>query len=67
MRVLDLCFVEEGCFICRRCECEECYYCFIIFEKVEEFLLIVVKKDGVREEFSKDKIFWGLIKVCEKC
>ncbi|MDQ0858129.1 transcriptional repressor NrdR [Bacillus sp. V2I10] len=36
------------------------------FEKVEEIPLIVVKKEGVREEFSKDKILRGLIKACEK-
>jgi transcriptional repressor NrdR len=58
--------VDEGKSIRRRRECEECQYRFTTFEKVEEIPLIVVKKEGVREEFSKDKILRGLIKACEK-
>ncbi|MCM3596485.1 transcriptional regulator NrdR [Metabacillus idriensis] len=65
-RVLDSRPVDEGKSIRRRRECEECQYRFTTFEKVEEIPLIVVKKEGVREEFSKDKILRGLIKACEK-
>ncbi|WP_110114152.1 transcriptional regulator NrdR [Bacillus sp. CGMCC 1.16541] len=65
-RVLDSRPVEEGRSIRRRRECEECHYRFTTFEKVEELPLIVVKKDGAREEFSKEKILRGLIKACEK-
>jgi transcriptional repressor NrdR len=65
-RVLDSRPVEEGRATRRRRECEECGYRFTTFEKIEEIPLIVVKKDGTREEFSRDKILRGLIKACEK-
>lgn len=65
-RVLDSRPIEEGRSIRRRRECEQCHYRFTTFEKVEEIPLIVVKKDGAREEFSKDKLLRGLIKACEK-
>jgi transcriptional repressor NrdR len=65
-RVLDSRPVENGRSIRRRRECEECQYRFTTFEKVEEIPLIVVKKGGNREEFSRDKILRGLIKACEK-
>lgn len=48
-RVVDLRYVDEVNVIrCRR-ECENCGMCFIIFEYIEVSLLIVVKKDGIRE------------------
>ncbi|ALC81989.1 MULTISPECIES: transcriptional regulator NrdR [Bacillus] len=65
-RVLDSRPVDEGKSIRRRRECEQCHFRFTTFEKVEEIPLIVVKKEGVREEFSRDKILRGLIKACEK-
>ncbi|KAA0549155.1 transcriptional regulator NrdR [Bacillus sp. BGMRC 2118] len=65
-RVLDSRPVDDGKSIRRRRECEECQYRFTTFEKVEEIPLIVVKKEGTREEFSRDKILRGLIKACEK-
>jgi len=65
-RVLDSRPVDEGRSTRRRRECEECGYRFTTFEKVEEIPLIVVKKEGTREEFSRDKILRGLIKACEK-
>ncbi|HWO98291.1 MAG TPA: transcriptional regulator NrdR [Bacillus sp. (in: firmicutes)] len=65
-RVLDSRPIEEGRSIRRRRECEQCHYRFTTFEKVEETPLIVVKKDGAREEFSKEKLLRGLIKACEK-
>ncbi|KMY51204.1 transcriptional regulator NrdR [Peribacillus loiseleuriae] len=65
-RVLDSRPVDESRSIRRRRECEKCSYRFTTFEKVEETPLIVVKKDGTREEFSSDKILRGLIRACEK-
>lgn len=65
-RVLDSRPVDDGRSIRRRRECERCSYRFTTFEKVEEIPLIVVKKEGTREEFSRDKILRGLIKACEK-
>ncbi len=57
---------DEGRSIRRRRECEVCAFRFTTFEKVEELPLIVVKKEGLREEFSREKILRGLIKACEK-
>ncbi|RFU65963.1 transcriptional regulator NrdR [Peribacillus glennii] len=65
-RVLDSRPVDESRSIRRRRECEVCGYRFTTFEKVEEIPLIVVKKEGTREEFSRDKILRGLIRACEK-
>ncbi|WP_409302102.1 transcriptional regulator NrdR [Peribacillus sp. SCS-155] len=65
-RVLDSRPVDESKSIRRRRECEACGFRFTTFEKVEEIPLIVVKKEGTREEFSRDKILRGLIKACEK-
>ncbi|KYG32213.1 transcriptional regulator NrdR [Alkalihalobacillus trypoxylicola] len=65
-RVLDSRPSHEGRSIRRRRECEECNQRFTTFEMVEEIPLIVVKKDGTRQEFNRDKILRGLIRACEK-
>ncbi|QQZ10640.1 transcriptional regulator NrdR [Heyndrickxia vini] len=65
-RVVDSRPIDEGRSIRRRRECELCTFRFTTFEKVEEPPLIVVKKEGVREEFSREKILRGLIRACEK-
>ncbi|KUP05564.1 transcriptional regulator NrdR [Bacillus coahuilensis m2-6] len=65
-KVIDSRPVEEGRSIRRRRECEDCSHRFTTFERVEELPLIVVKKEGTREEFSKEKMLRGLIKACEK-
>lgn len=65
-RVVDSRPADEVRSIRRRRECEQCSYRFTTFERVEETPLIVVKKEGLREEFSRDKILRGLIRACEK-
>jgi len=65
-RVLDSRPIEDGKAIRRRRECEDCGFRFTTFERVEDVPLIVVKKDGVRQEFSRDKLTRGLIRACEK-
>ncbi|WP_394233183.1 transcriptional regulator NrdR [Niallia oryzisoli] len=65
-RVVDSRPVDDGRSIRRRRECERCGYRFTTFEKVEESPLVVVKKEGTREEFSREKMLRGLIKACEK-
>ncbi|WP_096189687.1 transcriptional regulator NrdR [Evansella halocellulosilytica] len=65
-RVLDSRPSDEGKSIRRRRECEECGYRYTTFERVEKTPLIVVKKDGNREEFSREKMLRGLIRACEK-
>ncbi|MBB6452072.1 transcriptional repressor NrdR [Salirhabdus euzebyi] len=65
-KVLDSRPIEDGRSIRRRRECEECFFRFTTFERIEEIPLIVVKKEGTREEFSREKLLRGLIKACEK-
>lgn len=65
-RVIDSRPVDEMRSIRRRRECEECSYRFTTFERVEESPLIVIKKDGTREEFNREKVLRGLIRACEK-
>ncbi|WP_059103833.1 transcriptional regulator NrdR [Shouchella shacheensis] len=65
-RVLDSRPSDEGRSIRRRRECEKCNERFTTFEIVEEAPLVVVKKDGMREEFSREKLLRGLVRACEK-
>ena len=65
-KVLDSRPIEEGQSIRRRRECEQCGFRFTTFERVEELPLIVVKKDGIRQEYNRDKLIRGLIRACEK-
>lgn len=65
-KVIDSRPVDDNKAIRRRRECESCSFRFTTFEKVEEMPLIVVKKDGSREEFSHEKVLRGLIRACEK-
>ena len=65
-KVLDSRAANEHKSIRRRRECESCLRRFTTFEMVEETPLMVVKKDGSREEFSRDKILRGLMRACEK-
>ncbi|MDC3412608.1 transcriptional regulator NrdR [Aquibacillus sp. 3ASR75-11] len=65
-KVLDSRPIEEGRSIRRRRECENCSFRFTTFERIEEVPLIVVKKEGTREEYSREKLMRGLIKACEK-
>ena len=65
-KVVDSRPVDDNKAIRRRRECEECGFRFTTFEKVEETPLVVIKKDGSREEFSREKVLRGLIRACEK-
>ncbi|WP_188206385.1 transcriptional regulator NrdR [Alkalibacillus aidingensis] len=65
-KVLDSRPIDEGKSIRRRRECDVCQYRFTTFERLEEIPLIVVKKEGTREEFNREKLKRGLIKSCEK-
>lgn len=65
-KVLDSRSANENKSIRRRRECEKCMRRFTTFEMVEETPLIVIKKGGSREEFSREKMLRGLIRACEK-
>ena len=64
--VVDSRQAEDGNTIRRRRECEECQHRFTTYERVEERTLVVVKKDGTREQFSRDKIFNGIMRSAQK-
>ena len=65
-KVVDSRPVEDGLATRRRRECEKCHKRFTTFEKIENSLLVVVKKDGTRESFDRNKIINGVMKACQK-
>lgn len=56
----------DGQAIRRRRSCTECGYRFTTYERVERPQLIVIKNDGTRELFSREKLLAGLYRACEK-
>lgn len=65
-KVLDSRESHEGAVIRRRRECLACKRRFTTYERVEELTPLIVKKDGRREGFNRDKLLHGLKKACEK-
>ncbi|HEX5545396.1 MAG TPA: transcriptional regulator NrdR [Nitrospira sp.] len=65
-KVVDSRMAKEGEVIRRRRECLGCKRRYTTYERVEEILPVVVKKDGRRESFDRNKILVGLKKACEK-
>ena len=65
-RVIDSRLVEEDNSIRRRRECLECGYRFTTFERTKEFLPAVIKKDGRREPYDRQKVMSGIEKALEK-
>ena len=65
-KVVDSRMAKEGEVIRRRRECLGCKRRYTTYERVEEILPVVVKKDGRRESFDRSKILAGLEKACEK-
>ncbi|MDA8171803.1 MAG: transcriptional regulator NrdR [Nitrospiraceae bacterium] len=65
-KVIDSRTSKEGDAIRRRRECLKCERRFTSYERIEEVMPMVVKKDGRREPFDRQKILHGLKKACEK-
>jgi transcriptional repressor NrdR len=65
-KVVDSRPTEEGSAIRRRRECESCGRRFTTYETVEEVPIVVVKKDGSRQTFDRNKLERGIIRACEK-
>ena len=65
-RVVDSRPADNGHAIRRRRECENCGFRFTTFERVEAAPLLVIKKNGAREEFSREKILRGVMRAAEK-
>jgi len=65
-KVIDTRPTDEGERIRRRRECLRCEKRFTSYEVIETTPIMVIKKDGSREAFSRDKLLAGMIKSCEK-
>ncbi|MFY9285806.1 MAG: transcriptional regulator NrdR [Tissierellaceae bacterium] len=65
-KVVDSRPTDEGQAIRRRRECINCGKRFTTYEKIEEIPIIVVKKDGNRQSYDRNKLLNGIIKSCEK-
>lgn len=65
-RVVDSRPADDGKSIRRRRECEKCMFRFTTFERIEQSAILVVKKNGNREEFNREKLLRGIRRACEK-
>lgn len=65
-KVIDSRPTDEGQAIRRRRECISCGKRFTTYEKIEEIPLIIVKRDGNRQSYDRNKLLNGIIKSCEK-
>ncbi len=65
-RVVDSRESKEGDLVRRRRECLKCGRRFTTYERIDEIPYMVIKKDGRRERFDRQKVLAGLLKACEK-
>ena len=65
-KVVDSRESKEGEVIRRRRECLDCGRRFTSYERIDEIAYMVIKKDGTRERFERQKVIAGLLKACEK-
>jgi len=65
-KVIDSRESKEGDLIRRRRECLGCSRRFTTYERIDEIPYMVIKKDGRREKFDRQKVLGGLLKACEK-
>lgn len=65
-KVLDTRPTDEGSVIRRRRECLKCQKRFTTYEKIESVPLVVIKKNGTRESFDRQKLLNGMLKACQK-
>ncbi|MGF7058822.1 transcriptional regulator NrdR [Brassicibacter mesophilus] len=65
-KVIDSRPTDEGQAIRRRRECIQCNKRFTTYEKIEEIPLVVIKKDGNRQSYNRNKLLNGIIRACEK-
>ena len=65
-KVIDSRSIEEGNSIRRRRECLNCKHRFTTYEKIEYTPIVVIKKNGLRQQFDRSKIINGMLRACEK-
>ena len=66
-KVIDSRMSKDGISIRRRRECLECGHRFTTYEQLEHSDLRVIKRDGTREPFKREKLLDGMVRACEKC
>lgn len=65
-RVIDSRPTDEGMTIRRRRECLSCHKRYTTYEKVEYLPIMVIKKDGSRQPYDREKVRKGILRACEK-
>ena len=65
-KVVDSRAVRDGAGVRRRRECTSCHQRYTTYEFVEQTPVLVVKKDGRRQPYERDRLLTGLVKACEK-
>ena len=65
-KVIDSRMTKEGNAVRRRRECLDCKHRFTTYERIEEIPLVLIKKDGRRETFDRNKVLSGMKKACQK-
>ncbi|MBW7959876.1 transcriptional repressor NrdR [Patescibacteria group bacterium] len=64
--VIETRVAEDGSVIRRRRQCPKCHKRFTTYERIEELPILVIKRDGSRERFDREKLRKGVILPCEK-
>ena len=65
-KVIDSRSADDGTTIRRRRECLACEKRFTTYEKIETIPIVVIKRNGMRETFNRDKVLNGILRACEK-
>ena len=65
-KVIDSRPIDDGSSIRRRRECLKCEKRFTTYEQIESVPLVIIKKDGKRQVYNRDKLLNGLLRACEK-
>ena len=65
-KVIDSRPTDDGTTIRRRRECLKCHKRYTTYEKVESLPILVVKKDGSRQAYEREKVQKGILRACEK-
>lgn len=65
-KVIDSRSADDGTTIRRRRECLACGKRFTTYEKIETIPIVVIKRNGMRETFNRDKVLNGILRACEK-
>lgn len=64
--VIETRIADDGKSVRRRRQCLKCGKRFTTYERAEEFPILVIKRDGKRERFNREKLREGIVKACEK-